>query len=70
MASQTVESFVADREGEFWVNAVIGAVVAVVSSFVPLSPALGGGVAAYLQGGTRTVGAKVGAVFGLDRTVR
>lgn len=65
MASQTTDSFVARREGDFWINAVIGAVVAVVLSFVPLSPILGGGVAGYLHRGTRMAGAKVGAVSGL-----
>jgi hypothetical protein len=65
MASTDIDSFVAEREGDFWVNAGIGAVVAVVLSFVPFSPVLGGGVAGYLQGGTRKVGAKVGGVAGL-----
>jgi hypothetical protein len=46
------------------VSAVVGAVVTVVFSFVPLSPALGGGVAAYLRNGDRREGARVGAIAG------
>jgi hypothetical protein len=65
MASQATESFVERREGEFWINAAIGALVAVAFSFVPVSPIVGGGVAGYLQQGTRTEGAKVGAASGL-----
>ncbi|MFB6150212.1 MAG: DUF5518 domain-containing protein [Haloarculaceae archaeon] len=61
----TVETFVDRREGDFWLNAVIGAVLTVVLSFVPVSPILGGGVAGYLNRGTRTTGAKVGAASGL-----
>jgi hypothetical protein len=65
MATSNAETFVARREGDFWVNALIGAVATVVLSFVPVSPVLGGGIAGYLQGGTRTAGAKVGAVSGI-----
>jgi Na+/proline symporter len=46
-------------------NALIGAVVTVVTSFVPLSPVLGGGVAGYLQRGDTRAGAYVGAISGL-----
>lgn len=46
-------------------NAVIGGVVGVITSFVPLSPILGGGIAGYLQDGTREAGLKVGAGAGL-----
>lgn len=46
-------------------NAIVGAVVSVLTSFVPLSPILGGLVAGYLQGGTNSDGAKVGAYSGL-----
>ncbi|MFC4358883.1 DUF5518 domain-containing protein [Halobium salinum] len=42
-------------------NALIGAVVTVVLSFVPFSPVLGGAVAGYLQ---KRDGARVGAVSG------
>lgn len=47
------------------VNALIGAVVTVVTSFVPLSPVLGGGVPGYLQRGDTREGATVGAISGL-----
>jgi hypothetical protein len=42
-------------------NAAIGAVVTVLTSFVPLSPILGGAVAGYLHGQD---GPKVGAISG------
>lgn len=45
-------------------NAVIGAVVTIVTSFLPLSPLLGGATAGYLQGGDRREGARVGAISG------
>ncbi|WP_167837261.1 DUF5518 domain-containing protein [Halosimplex halophilum] len=59
------DSFVERREGDFWVNALIGAVVMVVLSWIPFATVLGGGVAGYLQRGTRTEGARIGAVSGL-----
>lgn len=46
-------------------NAVIGGVVGIVLSFVPLSPVLGGAVAGYLEGGDTDDGLKVGALAGL-----
>ncbi|NKE34276.1 DUF5518 domain-containing protein [Natronococcus sp. JC468] len=46
-------------------NAVIGGVVGVVLSFVPLSPVLGGAVAGYLEGGDTDGGLRVGALAGL-----
>ena len=46
-------------------NAVIGAVASIVLSFVPFSPVLGGAVAGYLQGGTRSHGLRVGAISGV-----
>lgn len=45
-----------------FVNALIGAVVSFVLSFVPFSPVLGGAVAAYLEGRD---GVRVGAISGL-----
>ncbi len=50
----------ADRS--LWLDALIGAVVTAVLSFVPLSPVLGGGVAGYLH---RERGVTVGAISGL-----
>lgn len=46
-------------------NAIVGAVVTVVTAFVPLSPILGGAVAGYLQDSDRADGAKVGGLSGL-----
>ena len=51
-------------EGDTLLNAVIGAAVTVVLSFTGVSPLLGGGVAGYLQRGTRGDGARVGALAG------
>ena len=51
-------------EGDTLVNAAIGAVVSIVLSFLPVSPAFGGAVAAYLQGGSREEGTRVGALSG------
>ncbi|MFC6731430.1 MULTISPECIES: DUF5518 domain-containing protein [unclassified Haladaptatus] len=48
-------------EQNIWVNALIGAVIGVVLSWIPLSPVLGGGVAGYLQ---KDEGLKVGALAG------
>jgi MFS family permease len=47
------------------INALIGAVVTVVTSVVPLSPVLGGAVAGYLQRGDTEEGAKIGALSGV-----
>lgn len=69
MATKSTSSFVAQRAGEFWVNALIGAGVMVVLSWIPFATVLGGGVAGYLQQGTRMEGAKVGAVSGLIAAV-
>jgi hypothetical protein len=47
------------------INTLIGAVVTVVTSFLLLSPILGGAVAGYLQRGDNEEGAKVGALSGV-----
>lgn len=52
-------------EGDTYLNALIGAVTTVVLSFTVFSPILGGGVAAYLQGGERSDGARIGALSGV-----
>jgi hypothetical protein len=52
-------------EGDTFLNAAIGAVVTVVFSFTGFSPLVGGGVAGYLQRGSRRDGAKVGAISGV-----
>lgn len=49
------------NERSTFVNALIGAVVTVVTSFVPFSPVLGGAVAGYLE---RERGLRVGAISG------
>jgi len=55
------------REGDTIQNALIGGAVAIVTAVVlgPVSSVLGGGVAGYLQRGTTTDGAVVGAASGL-----
>lgn len=45
--------------------AIIGAVVTIVTSFIPLSPILGGIVSGYLQGGENADGTRAGAYAGL-----
>jgi len=50
-------------------HALIGAVVTVVFSFVPFSPVLGGGVAAYLNDADTSDGVRVGALSGLIATI-
>ena len=52
-------------EGDTLVNALIGAVVGLVLSFLPLSPMLGGAIAGYLEGGDRDDGVRVGAIAGV-----
>lgn len=45
-------------------SAVVGAVVTVLTAFVPLSPVLGGAAAGYLRTGDRSKGVRVGALAG------
>ena len=53
-------------EGSTWVNSFIGGIISLVlGAFVPLVPLFGGGVAGYLQGGSRSDGLKVGVLAGL-----
>jgi len=49
--------------------AVLGAVVTGVTSFVPLSPLVGGGVAGYLHDESGAAGARVGAASGIAASV-
>jgi hypothetical protein len=51
------------------VYALLGAVVSFVLSFLPLSPALGGAVAGYLNGPNRSAGLRIGAISGMILTV-
>jgi hypothetical protein len=50
-------------------HALIGAVVTVVFSFVPFSPVLGGGVAAYLNDADTGEGVRIGAISGVIAAV-
>lgn len=52
------------RVGNFWTNAVAGAVATLVFSFVPFSQVLGGAVAGYLEHGESGKSIQVGAVSG------
>jgi len=56
-------------EGDTLFNAVIGAVVTIVLSFVPFSPVLGGAAAGYLQRGSRRDGLRVGAYSGIVASI-
>lgn len=47
------------------INAIIGGVVSIVISFIPLSTVLGGAIAGYLEGGTLKDGITVGAIAGV-----
>lgn len=51
------------------VNALIGAVVTIVFTFIPFSSVLGGAIAGYLEGGELGDGVRVGAFSGLIATV-
>jgi hypothetical protein len=58
-----------EPSGNLYVNALVGAVVSVVTVFLPFSPVLGGAVAAYLEGGDRDRGLKTGAVSGVIASI-
>ncbi|MDZ7702613.1 MAG: DUF5518 domain-containing protein [Halobacteriales archaeon] len=49
-------------------NALIGAAVTIVLTFIPFSSVLGGAVAGYLEGGELGDGVRVGALSGLLAT--
>lgn len=52
-------------EGDTFINALIGAAVTVVAgAFIPFGTVVGGGVAGYLEGGSREDGLRVGAIAG------
>jgi hypothetical protein len=50
-------------------HALIGAVVSVVFAFLPFSPVLGGGVAAYLNEADGGTGVRIGALSGLIASI-
>jgi len=52
--------------GDTWFNALIGAVVTVVTSFTVISPILGGAVAGYLN---RRDGMRAGALSGVIASI-
>jgi hypothetical protein len=55
----------AETEQSTLLAALVGAVITVVTSVVPLSPIVGGAVAAYLRRGGRREGVRVGAISGV-----
>ncbi|MFB9804906.1 DUF5518 domain-containing protein [Haladaptatus pallidirubidus] len=57
------------RTDNTMVNALIGAVVTLVTSFIPFSPILGGAVAAYLSDADADSGVRIGFVSGAIATV-
>ncbi len=52
-----------------FVNALIGAVVTIVTAFLPFSPVLGGAVAAYLSDADTGDGVRIGAISGAIATI-
>lgn len=64
-ASISEVSATEERAPNTWLNAIIGGVIGVVFSIIPLSTVIGGAVAGYLEGGDYSSGAKVGALAGL-----
>jgi hypothetical protein len=52
-------------KGDTLLNSVIGAVVTVLTSFLPFSPVIGGAVAGYLQEEDAGGAMRVGAIAGL-----
>jgi uncharacterized membrane protein YbhN (UPF0104 family) len=69
MATEHSRPVGAGRRSDRWLHALIGAVVTVVTAFIPFSPALGGGVAGYLQKGSDRDGLRIGALSGLIASV-
>jgi hypothetical protein len=65
VTSPPVDDPPSTRDANTPMNALIGGVVGVLLSFVPLSPVLGGAVAGYLEGGTAKAGLRVGSIAGL-----
>lgn len=54
-----------EQTSDYLAHALLGAVVSAVTSFVPLSPILGGGVAGYLERGDSERTMSVGAASGV-----
>lgn len=55
----------APRGDDFYLHAVVGAAITVVTSIVPFSPLFGGAVAGYLHDAGTSRGARVGLVSGV-----
>ncbi|WP_458185104.1 DUF5518 domain-containing protein [Haladaptatus sp. NG-WS-4] len=51
------------------IHAIIGAVVTIVTAFIPFSPVLGGALAAYLEDSNTDDGVRIGAISGAIATV-
>jgi hypothetical protein len=64
MATDTTSGVPLRGEG-FYVSALLGAVVTVVTSFLPVAPIFGGAVAGYLHDAGTDRGTRVGAVSGV-----
>lgn len=64
-SATTIDASRPESDSTFLLNAFIGGVAGIILSFIPLATLVGGAIAGYLEGGTRTDGAKVGAVAGL-----
>ena len=56
---------VASRGEDFYLHALLGAVVTVVTSFIPFSPLIGGAVAGYLHNEGAGRGTRVGLISGI-----
>lgn len=54
-----------DTRGNTFMNSIVGAVVILLLSYLPFTPAIGGIVTGYLEGDDRIEGGKAGVVAGL-----
>lgn len=68
MSTQTTTETTARGEN-FYVHALLGAVVTVVTAVVPFSPLLGGAVAGYLHDEGPSRGTRVGLVSGIIASI-
>jgi hypothetical protein len=68
MSTQTTTETTARGEN-FYVHALLGAVVTVVTAVVPFSPLLGGAVAGYLHDEGTSRGTRVGLVAGIIASI-
>lgn len=68
MSTETTTG-VPPRGENFYVHALLGAVVTIVTSIIPFSPILGGAVAGYLHDQGTSRGTRVGAVAGVIASI-